>query len=155
MDASHNLNLPQHPSGPLAAAPVTAYFGTGACPAIIAPVSPNKTTVHAYFQAFNHADRERILALLTPDVVWDIPRTHLGSGHAAGSEAFVQEALKAPAGTVSTITRLVEEGDVVVAEGTVSTTTPDSSPFHLLFCDIFHLHNAKITRLTSYLAQPE
>jgi uncharacterized protein len=117
-------------------------------------MSPNRDTIHAYFDAFNHADRLRILSLLADDVVWDIPRTHLGSGHAYGKDAFVAEAAKSPAGTVSTINRLVEEGDVVVAEGAVTTTTPDGAPFHLLFCDVFHLRDAKITHLTSYLAQP-
>ena len=117
-------------------------------------MSTNKAVVRAYFEAFNRADPERVGSLLAADAVWEIPRTHLGSGHAAGNEAFVREALKAPAGTVSTITRLVEEGDVVVAEGTVSTTTPDGAPFQLLFCDVFLLRAAKISRLTSYLAQP-
>ena len=122
--------------------------------AIIAAVSANKATVERYFAAFNRADRAQILALLAADVVWDIPRTHLGAGHAAGKDAFVADALKAPPGTVSTVTRLVEEHDVVVAEGTVTTRTPDGAPFTLLFCDLFHLRDAKIAHLTSYLAQP-
>src|SRR5687768_2820123 len=118
-------------------------------------MSANKTTVERYFAAFNQADPDQILSVLADDVVWDIPRTHLGAGHVTGKDGFVSEAQKAPKGTVSTITRLVEEGDVVVAEGTVSTTTPDGAPFTLLFCDVFHLRDARITRLTSYLAQPE
>jgi len=124
-------------------------------------LEPHIVTIHfkphtiARLESFNQASRERILSLLTEDVVWDIPRTHLGAGHASGKDAFVAEAAKAPTGTVSTITRLVEEDDVVVAEGTVSTTTPDGSPFYLLFCDVFLLREAMITRLTSYLAQPE
>ena len=117
-------------------------------------MSPNKAVIHAYFDAFNRANPDRIRSLLAEGATWDIPRTHLGSGHAVGRDAFVQEALKSPAGTLSTITRLVEEGDLVVAEGTVTTTTPDGSPFHLLFCDVFHLRDARITHLTSYLAQP-
>jgi ketosteroid isomerase-like protein len=115
----------------------------------------NKATVEQYFDAFNQANRERILSLLTDDVVWDIPRTHLGSGKATGKEAFGDEALKAPPGTVATITRLVEENDVVVAEGTVTTQAPDGSPFTLVFCDLFILRENKIAHLTSYLAQPE
>ena len=118
-------------------------------------MSPNKTTVERYIDAFNRADRKQILACLTDDVVWDIPRTHLGAGHAVGREAFADEAAKAPPGTVITTTRLVEEDDVVVAEGAVTTKTPDGQPFTLIFCDVFTLRDSKITRLTSYLAQPE
>jgi uncharacterized protein len=118
-------------------------------------MSENKATVERYIDAFNRADREGILACVTDDVVWDIPRTHLGAGYAVGKEAFATEAGKAPAGTVTTTTRLIEEDGVVVAEGAVTTRTPDGSPFTLVFCDVFTLRDAKISRLTSYLAQPE
>jgi ketosteroid isomerase-like protein len=118
-------------------------------------MSPNKAVIHAYFEAFNQQDQARIRSLLTDDVIWEIPRTHLGSGRAAGKDAFVAEAAKSPTCTVSTIARLIEEGDVVVAEGAVTTRTPDGSPFHLIFCDLFHLRDAKIARVVSYLAQPE
>jgi hypothetical protein len=117
-------------------------------------MSANKAAVERYFAAFTQADPAGILELLAEDVVWEIPLTQLGSGHAVGKDAFVAEALKAPPGTVATITRLVEENDIVVAEGTVTTRTPDGAPFTLLFCDLFHLRDGKIARLTSYLALP-
>ena len=118
-------------------------------------MSPNKAAVERYIEAFNRANREQIIDCLTDDVVWEIPRTHLGAGRAVGKEAFANEAGKSPAGTVITTTRLVEEGDVVVAEGAVTTRTPDGQPFRLVFCDVFVTRDAKISRLTSYLAQPE
>ena len=118
-------------------------------------MSENKATVERYLDAFNRADREQILACLTDDVVWEIPRTHLGVGRAVGREAFAAEAAKAPPGTVTTAIRMVEEGNVVVAEGTVTTRTPDGQPFTLVFCDVFALRDRKISHLTSYLAQPE
>lgn len=115
----------------------------------------SKAVVERYFEAFNRGDREGIVSLLAEDAVWEIPRTHLGSGRASGKDGFADEALKAPRGTVSTVSRLVGEGDVVVAEGTVTTSTPDGSPFRLLFCDVFVLRDGKIAQLTSYLAQRE
>ena len=118
-------------------------------------MSRNKVVVEGYMDAFNRRDREGIVGCLTEDVVWEIPRTHLGAGRAVGREAFAEEALKSPAGTVTETRRLVEEGDVVVAEGTVTTRTPDGEPFRLIFCDVFVVRDAKISRLTSYLAQPE
>jgi ketosteroid isomerase-like protein len=118
-------------------------------------VDTNKAVVERYFEAFNRSDREGILSVLTEDAVWEIPRTHLGSGRASGKEGFADEALKAPRGTASTVSLLVGEGDVVVAEGTVTTSTPDGSPFSLLFCDVFALRDGTIARLTSYLAQRE
>ncbi|HEU5316035.1 MAG TPA: nuclear transport factor 2 family protein [Chloroflexota bacterium] len=115
----------------------------------------SRAAVERYFEAFNRADRAGILSVLTDDAVWDIPRTHLGSGRASGKDAFADEALKAPRGTVATVSRLVGEGNVVVAEGTVTTSTPDGSPFTLLFCDVFVVRDGRIAQLTSYLAQGE
>ena len=118
-------------------------------------MSRNKAAVEGYIEAFNRRDREGIMGCLAEDVVWEIPRTHLGAGHAVGKEAFAEEALKSPPGTVTKTTRLVEEGDVVVAEGAVATRTPDGQPFNLIFCDVFVMRDGKISRLTSYLAQRE
>jgi ketosteroid isomerase-like protein len=118
-------------------------------------VSANKAGVEKYIEAFNRRDREAIISCLADDVVWEIPRTHLGAGRAVGKEAFADEALKSPSGTMTKTTLLVEEGDVVVAEGAVTTRTPDGQPFNLIFCDVFVIRDGRISRLTSYLAQRE
>ena len=114
----------------------------------------NRAVVECYLDAFSRQDPEQIRACLAADVVWDIPRTHLGAGLAAGQEAFLREAAKAPSGTRVTTTRTVAQGDVVVVEGSVSSPTPDGATFSLIFCDVFTLRGGKISRLTSYLAQP-
>ena len=116
--------------------------------------SQNKAIVERYLTAFSRQDAAQIRACLTDDVVWDIPRTHLGAGYAAGQEAFLREAAKAPSGTRVTTNRTVAQGDVVVVEGSVSSPTPNGATFSLIFCDVFTLRGGKISRLTSYLAQP-
>jgi ketosteroid isomerase-like protein len=114
----------------------------------------NKSTVERYLTAFAPADQAQIATCLTDDVVWDIPRTHLGAGYAVGKEDFLREAAKAPPGTRVSTTRTIAEGDVVVAEGSVTSTMPDGAEITLIFCDVFTLREGKIARLTSYLAQP-
>ena len=51
------------------------------------------------------------------------------------------------------VSRLIEETAVVVAEGTVRTQKQDGTTLNLVFCDVFELRDARITRLTSYLME--
>ena len=50
-----------------------------------------------------------------------------------------------------TVTRMIEEADVVVAEGTVRTERTDGAVAQLAFCDVFEMRDGKVRRLTSYL----
>jgi len=114
-------------------------------------MTENKNTVRRYIEGFNATDHARILSCLTDDVEWDIP----GAFHVAGKDAFDREIEnEAFVGSPEiTVTRLVEENDVVVAEGTVRTQRKDGATLNLAFCDVFVMENARIRRLTSYLAE--
>jgi ketosteroid isomerase-like protein len=48
------------------------------------------------------------------------------------------------------IVRLVEEGDVVVAEGAVQAAMADGGRIDALWCDVFHFRGDKICRLVTY-----
>ena len=48
------------------------------------------------------------------------------------------------------LTRLVEEDDVVVAEGAVQTDVRGGGRVDTLFCDVFHFRDDKICRLVTY-----
>lgn len=48
------------------------------------------------------------------------------------------------------VTRLTEESNVVVAEGTARVTKKDGRSLSVLFCDIFELTNGKIQRKSSF-----
>jgi ketosteroid isomerase-like protein len=50
-----------------------------------------------------------------------------------------------------TITRLIEEGEIVVAEGAVKAKLKDGNSIDAVFCDVFHFANGKISKLTTYL----
>ena len=78
--------------------------------------SPLKQTVARYLDGFNRGDHAQILACLTDDVEWEVP----GMFHIHGQQAFDKEIEnEAFVGRpVITTTRLVEEGNIVVAEGT-------------------------------------
>ncbi|MGE5861142.1 MAG: nuclear transport factor 2 family protein [Ignavibacteria bacterium] len=112
-------------------------------------MSRNKKTIEKYIDGFNKADHEQILSCLTEDVEWKIP----GMFHISGKEAFDKEIENdAFEGLpVVTINRLVEENDVVIAEGRVKVKKKNDGFLNAVFCDVFALKNGKIKQLTSYL----
>ncbi len=52
-----------------------------------------------------------------------------------------------------TVTRVIEENDVVVAEGHVQSVKTDGGPLNAEFCDVFVMRDAKISHLSSYLME--
>jgi ketosteroid isomerase-like protein len=111
-------------------------------------VSPNKETVERYIDGFNRSDHDQILSCVTDDVEWVMP----GAFQLAGRDAFDGE-IENPAtpGTpMVKVTRTIEEGDVVVAEGTVRAGFKDGGLLNAVFCDVFEMENARIKRLTTY-----
>lgn len=112
-------------------------------------LSPNKQTIQTYMHAFARSDHAEVLSCLTDDVEWVIP----GAFHIKGKDAFDKEIQNdAFVGSPKiSVTRLVEEDDIVVAEGIVQSAKKDGGMLNAVFCDVFVMHNAKIRRLTSYL----
>ena len=114
-------------------------------------MSQNKKTVEKYLDGFRRSDHQQILSCLTDDVEWDIP----GAFHIVGKQAFDKE-IENDAFTGHpdiTVTRMIEEGDVVVAEGTVRTQKRLGGFLNLAFCDVFVLQDGQIRRLISYLME--
>src|SRR4051794_21069125 len=114
-------------------------------------MSQNKQTVRRYMEAFGKTDHAGVLSCLTDHVEWDVP----GAFHVTGKAAFDKEIendafVRHP---VTTITRMTEENDVVVAEGSVRATRKDGGVLQAVFCDVFVMRNSKIESLTSYLTE--
>jgi ketosteroid isomerase-like protein len=111
-------------------------------------MSQNKDTVRRYIDGFNHSDHDQILSCLTDDIEWLMP----GYFHLRGKAAFDRE-IENEAFTGSptvTITRMTEEDDVVVAEGTVHAIWKAGGFLHAVFSDAFEMENGRIRRLTTY-----
>jgi uncharacterized protein len=111
-------------------------------------MSTRKRTVEEYIEGFRTGDHERILGCLTDDVVWEMPPYFELEGRDAFDGAIENEA--SPGLPDIQLTRLVEEGDVVVAEGAVQAALRDGGRIDALFCDVFHFRGDKICRLTTY-----
>lgn len=112
-------------------------------------MTPNQRTIAEYMDGFRKTDHPRVLACLTDDVEWVLP----GVFHAKGKDDFANHIVdEGFAGHPTiTITRMIEDHDVVVAEGTVRAPREDGTFLNLLFCDVFDMKDAKIRRLISYL----
>jgi len=109
----------------------------------------NKAIVEFYMDSFQESNHEKILSCLTDDVEWHI------HGHKSlkGKEAFDAEIENEnfEGKPEITVHRMIEENNIVVAEGTVLAKPKNSHPVLLAFCDIFEFREKKIYKLTSYL----
>ena len=120
--------------------PVTASKGTA--------MSVNKEIVSKYIEGFNKNDHFQILDCLSSNVEWVMP----GGFHLVGKEAIDKEIENdAFAGhPVVQITRMTEEHNVVIAEGSVRVAWKKGGFLDAVFCDVFEMENGKIKRLTTY-----
>jgi len=109
----------------------------------------NKATVTRYMQAFRQTDRTTILDCLTDDVTWRIPGFFESTGMAEFATHIVAEGFAGKPDI--SVSRLTEEDNVVVAEGTVRAQRTDGAVLDLAFCDVFEMRGGKIAGLTSYL----
>jgi ketosteroid isomerase-like protein len=101
--------------------------------------------------AFGLSDHAAVLSCLTDDVEWVMP----GAFHLNGKPAFDKE-IENPAFVGRpkiTVTRMIEDGDVIVAEGSVQAGRSDGGRLDAVFCDVFEMRGALIRRLTSYVME--
>jgi len=114
-------------------------------------MSENKKVVERYMDGFNKSDHKQILSCLTDDVEWILP----GVFHLKGKDAFDKE-IENPAfeeKPLIVITRMIEENNIVIAEGTVRAKKKDAEYINLIFCDVFEMKAGLIQKLTSYLME--
>jgi len=112
-------------------------------------MTPNERTIHDYMEGFRRGDHAAILACLTDDVEWVLPGMFQARGRKDFEANIVGEGFRPNPDIV--ITRVIESGDVIVAEGRVRTERTDGTIVNLMFCDVFEMRDGCIARLTSYL----
>ena len=109
-------------------------------------MSPNKKLVETYL----NADRSKSGALMTDDVEWvewvdGVPPTgSVNRGKAAVIGNPGDDKLR------NEITRMTEEGNVVVVEGICHVTKKDGNSLKVRFCNIFELEDGKVKRQDSF-----
>jgi ketosteroid isomerase-like protein len=116
-------------------------------------MTENKNTVIRYMNGFIAGDHKMILDCLSIDIEWYMP----GFFHLSGKEAFDKEIENdyfegQPSIEIS---RLTEENNVVVAEGSVQCKIKNGGMLDALFCDVFEMEKGKIKKLTTYQMNKE
>jgi uncharacterized protein len=112
-------------------------------------VSPRKGVVTRYIDGFIRNDHEQILSCLGDDIVWTI------HGHKTleGKDAFDEEIegqAGYEAGPEMTIDRMIEEDDVVAAQGRGRIPMEGGAVREYVFCEIFTFKGEAVSRLDTY-----
>jgi ketosteroid isomerase-like protein len=112
-------------------------------------MSAKKTLVETYFDGFRRGDHQQILACLTDDVAWDI----VGYTSLAGKEAFDREIENDAFEGRPTldISRLVEDGETVIALGVGEASLKTGDRNRFAFCTVCTFAGDLIRKVESYI----
>jgi uncharacterized protein len=113
--------------------------------------SKNKEVVERYVDGFRKNDHEQILSCLTDDVRWTI----FGAFDITGKQAYDAH-IDGPEFTgppTLTITGMVEEDDVVMAEISIEVTRKTGEPMRAVAGEVFAMRGGKIAERRVYLIE--
>lgn len=99
-------------------------------------------------EGFREGNHEKILSCLTDNVAWYMADFIDSKGREAFDKEIENDYFEGKP-TIE-ITRMVEENDVVVAEGSVQCQIKAGGILDALFCDVFEMEGGKIKKLTTY-----
>jgi ketosteroid isomerase-like protein len=112
-------------------------------------MSANKQLVETYLDGFRANDHEKILSCLTDDIEWTV----FGHFHLTGKEAY-GGAIEGP-GFVGPprleVVRMVEEGDVVMAELLGWAPQESAAPVRLSMAEVFVIRDGKIAERRAWV----
>ena len=112
-------------------------------------MSTNTQTVETYLDGFRKGDNEQILSCLTDDIEWTV----FGAFHLTGKQAY-DEAIEGPGSTGPPrldVVRMVEQGDVVMAELTGEVTRDTGEVMRMSMAEVFVLREGKIAERRAWV----
>jgi ketosteroid isomerase-like protein len=114
-------------------------------------MSRNKQTVETYLDGFRKNDHVQILSCLTDDIEWTV----FGAFHLTGKHAY-DNAIEGPgfAGPPRLdVVRMVEEGDVVMAELAGSATRDTGEVVRMSMAEVFVMRDGKIAERRAWVIE--
>jgi uncharacterized protein len=112
----------------------------------MAVLSPNKKLAASYY-ASKGTEYARLLADDVVLIDWDIGAPLTGAV-TTGKEAYVHNRKNRE--FESEITRMTEEGNVVVVEGFARGSKKDGGTWTVHFCDVYEIENGKFKRISTH-----
>jgi ketosteroid isomerase-like protein len=114
-------------------------------------MSRNKETVERYLDGFRRSDHAQILSCLTDDIEWTV----YGAFHLTGKEAY-DAAIEGPGFEGPPrleVVRMVEEGDVVMAELTGSATRDTGQVMRMSMAEVFVMRDGLIAERRAWVIE--
>jgi ketosteroid isomerase-like protein len=114
-------------------------------------MSAKKDAVRKYIDGFTKSDHDQILSCLTEDIEWTV----FGAFRLQGKDAYDAE-IENPAFTGSPkieIERMVEEGDVVMAEMTLEAQRADGQAIRAAMGEVFVFEGDLIKERRAYVVE--
>ena len=113
-------------------------------------MSKNIETVNTYLDGFRKNDHAQILSCLTDDITWTV----FGAFHLTGKEAYDKAIDGAPAfidPPELEVVRMVEQGDVVMAELTGTVTRAEGGEMRLSMAEVFVMRDGRIAERRAWV----
>ena len=114
-------------------------------------MSRNVETIERYLDGFRRGDHEQILSCLTDDIEWTV----FGFFHLTGKIAY-DAAIEGPgfAGPPKLeVVRMVEQGDVVMAELTGSATRDTGEVMRMSMAEVFVMRDGLIAERRAWVVE--
>jgi ketosteroid isomerase-like protein len=114
-------------------------------------MSENTATVKTYLDGFRRNDHAQILSCLTDDIEWTV----FGAFHLTGKQAY-DEAIEGPGFTGPPrldVVRMVEQGDVVMAELTGEVSRDTGEVMRLSMAEVFVMREHKIAERRAWVIE--
>ncbi|GIH02462.1 hypothetical protein Rhe02_05290 [Rhizocola hellebori] len=114
-------------------------------------MSRNIQTVQTYLDGFRKNDHEQILSCLTDDIEWTV----FGHFHLTGKQAY-NDAIDGEGFTGPPqleVVRMVEQGDVVMAELTGSATRDSGEVMAMSMAEVFVMRDGKIAERRAWVIE--
>ena len=113
-------------------------------------MSKNIETVNTYLDGFRKNDHAQILSCLTDDIQWTV----FGAFHLTGKEAYDKAIDGAPAfidPPELEVVRMVEQGDVVMAELTGTVRRVEGGEMRLSMAEVFVMRDGRIAERRAWV----
>ena len=114
-------------------------------------MSENKRTVERYLDGFRRSDHAQILSCLTDDIRWTVYGAFQLTGKAAYDAAIEGPGFTGPPRL--DVVRMVEEGDVVMAELTGSATRETGEELRMSMAEVFVMRDGLIAERRAWVIE--